>query len=134
LAVHLHEAPQPYSPRVEVPPFRISMDVWRGRVTVAGELDRAQARQLVDAVAMLADAGHRSITVDTELVTFCDLAGLRALLVGHALAARRGCELTLAETSPCLRRLLTIVGMDTELGSCSSARSALASVHRANVG
>jgi anti-anti-sigma factor len=85
-------------------------------VTVAGELDRAQARQLLDAVALLADAGHRSITVSTEQVTFCDVAGLRALLAGHALAARRGCELRLAETSPCLRRLLTIVGMHTELG------------------
>jgi anti-anti-sigma factor len=106
-----------------VPPFWVSIDVRRARVTVAGDLDRTHAHHLLDALRTLAATGHRSWSVDTEQVTFCDTGGLRALIAGLALARNHHSDLTLGPTSRCVQRLVDLGGPDRLL-SCLAPRQA----------
>ena len=92
-------------------PLLLSIDLRAGRVTVAGELDRAVAHRLGDALDALALTGHRAWTVDAAAITFCDAEGLRVLAAGAALAESRGCTLQLVGASPFTARLLRLVGM-----------------------
>jgi anti-sigma B factor antagonist len=98
-------------------PLLLSIDLRTGRVTVAGELDRAVAHRLGDALAALAQTDHRTWTVDAAAVTFCDAEGLRALAAGAAMAESRGCTLRLVDVAPFTARLLRLVGMEALLDS-----------------
>ena len=92
-------------------PLLLSIDLQTGRVTAAGELDRAVAHRLGDALDALALTGHRTWTVDAAGITFCDAEGLRVLAGAAALADDRGCTLRLVDASPFIARLLRLVGM-----------------------
>ncbi len=92
-------------------PLLLSIDLRTGRVTAAGELDRAVAHRLGDALDALALTGHRTWIVDTSGITFCDAEGLRVLAAGTALAEDRGCTLRLVDPAPFTARLLRLVGM-----------------------
>ena len=93
------------------PPLLLSIDLQSGRITAAGELDRAVAHRLADALDALALTGHRTWTVDAAGITFCDAGGLRVLAGAAALADDRGCTLRLVDASPFTVRLLRLVGM-----------------------
>ena len=93
-------------------PLLLSIDLRTGRITAAGELDRAVAHRLCDALDALALTGHRTWTVDAAGITFCDAEGLRVLAAGTTLARERGCTLRLVDASPFTARLLRLVGMD----------------------
>jgi anti-anti-sigma factor len=92
-------------------PLLLSIDLQSGRITAAGELDRAVAHRLADALDALALTGHRTWTVDAAGITFCDAGGLRVLAGAAALADDRGCTLRLVDASPFTVRLLRLVGM-----------------------
>lgn len=92
-------------------PLLLSIDLQTARITVAGELDRAVAHRLADALDALILTGHRAWTVDAAAVTFCDAEGLRVLAAGTALAESRGCTLRLVGAAPFTARLLRLVGM-----------------------
>lgn len=92
-------------------PLLLSIDLRSGRITAAGELDRAVAHRLSDALDALALTGHCAWTVDAAGITFCDAEGLRVLAAGVALAESRGCTLRLVDPSPFTARLLRLVGM-----------------------
>ena len=62
-------------------------------------------------------------------MTFCDAAGLRALVTGHHLARRHGCHLVLERPSPCLHRLVVLVGLD-ELLTLVTDRPPASDEHR----
>ena len=108
-------------------PLLLSIDLQTGRITAAGELDRAVAHRLSDALDALALTGHRTWTVDTSGITFCDAEGLRVLAAGEALADSRGCTLQLVGPAPFTARLLRVVGMGHLLDE-PAARSAGRSV------
>ena len=105
-------------------PLLLSIDLQSGRITVAGELDRAVAHRLADGLDALALTGHRTWTVDAAGITFCDAEGLRVLAGAAALADDRGCTLRLVDASPFTVRLLRLVGM-ADLLDRPSARSPL---------
>jgi anti-sigma B factor antagonist len=92
-------------------PLLLSIDLRTGRVTAAGELDRAVAHRLGDALDALALTGHRTWTIDAGGITFCDAEGLRVLAAGLALAQSRSCTLRLVDVPPFTARLLQAVGM-----------------------
>jgi anti-anti-sigma factor len=100
-----------HEPDLQPTPFHVSVDLGNGCVTVAGELDRQNAPHVLDGLAALTSTAHRRWTVDASAVTFCDAAGLRLLVTGHNLARRNGCELVLDRPSPCVHRLMTLVGL-----------------------
>ena len=105
-------------------PLLLSIDLQSGRITAAGELDRAVAHRLADALDALALTGHRSWTIDAAGITFCDAEGLRVLAGAAALADDRGGTLRLVDASPFTARLLRVVGM-AELLDRPVARSPL---------
>ena len=92
-------------------PLLLSIDLQAGRITAAGELDRAVAHRLGDALDALALTGHRAWTVGAAGITFCDAEGLRVLAAGRALAQSRSCTLRLVDVPPFTARLLHAVGM-----------------------
>ncbi|TFV47459.1 STAS domain-containing protein [Blastococcus sp. TF02A-35] len=111
----------PANPPVELPDgrrpvtFLVSVDLGTATVTVTGELDQTTAHHVLDGLAALTGTGHRRWSVDMGQVTFCDAAGLRSLVTGHHLARRHGSALVLERPSPCVHRLMVLVGLDRVL-------------------
>ncbi|MGY1666645.1 STAS domain-containing protein [Geodermatophilus sp. SYSU D00696] len=68
-------------------PLAISTDLRAGRVTVAGELERATAHHLLDVLEALTLSGHHTWTVDAAGITFCDVEGIRVLARAQSLPA-----------------------------------------------
>ena len=104
-------APVELTPDLHPFAFHVSVDLGSAVVAVAGELDRQNAPHVLDGLAALTSTEHRRWTVDATDVSFCDAAGLRALVTGHHLARRHGCELVVARPSRCVHRLIELVGL-----------------------
>ncbi|MHA6757006.1 STAS domain-containing protein [Streptacidiphilus sp. PAMC 29251] len=79
-------------------------------LTLAGELDLATAPLLDLAVRQCLGAAHRTIDLDLANLTFCDVAGLHALLDANWLTAAAAGRLRLENLCPVLVRLLTRTG------------------------
>lgn len=82
------------------------------RLRVAGELDLNTSGQLADAVrAAVDEPGFQQLDVDLGAVTFLDSSGLRALVIGHTAAKKRGGTLTTVNVPPNIRRTMDITGL-----------------------
>ena len=101
--------PGPAGP--EVTPFSVSADPPSALVSVAGELDREHAHHVLDALAALAGTRSPSWTLEARRVTFCDAEGLRVLVAADRLARAHGRHLSVLP-SPCIHRLVLLVGLD----------------------
>jgi anti-anti-sigma factor len=112
MTVTLGAEPTPVSPQ----PFLLSIDIPAARIRVRGELDRRHVHRLDEAVAVLTHSASPSWSVDVSDLTFCDAAGLRALLRARRLAEHTGRGFDVVGPSPCLRRLLGLVGVDVPCG------------------
>jgi anti-anti-sigma factor len=88
--------------------LRLTVDVPRGLVQVAGELDRSSAHRLVDAVDALRSGPSTVWTLDLRDVTFCDVPGLRALRSAQDRARSCGCGLHLTQVPGFLAYLLDL--------------------------
>ncbi|MGY2085743.1 STAS domain-containing protein [Blastococcus sp. SYSU DS0539] len=125
---------RPSEPSLEADPipFHLCVDLVGGTVTVSGELDRENAHHVLDGLLALAGTGHRRWAVDAARVVFCDAAGLRALVTAHHLAHRHGAALVLHRPSPCLHRLVLLVGLDQllDLRPAGNAAPPAAGGHR----
>jgi anti-anti-sigma factor len=76
---------------------------------VRGEVDRSNARLLLEALYVVARAGDQ-VTVDLASLTFIDLGGVRALVdIAALLAPDR--RLTLVSPPRLLRRILDTTGI-----------------------
>jgi anti-anti-sigma factor len=84
-------------------------------LAIAGEIDEDTYPALVQSLGQL--AGRAEIHLNLAGLTYCDLAGLRAI-VGLARAGRgsSGTRLVLHEVPPRLRSVLGIVGWDSTAG------------------
>jgi anti-sigma B factor antagonist len=76
------------------------------RLTVRGELDRANRHALWAALVDLLSTPSRSVSVALDGVTFVDAAGLTALLRAQRTAAERGVRLVLETPSLAVLRIL----------------------------
>ncbi|RBY90827.1 STAS domain-containing protein [Blastococcus sp. TF02A-26] len=116
-------APLPWFPEVAlpVPPappgpsLLVVVDVPAGFVTVTGELDHCSAHLLVEAVHPLATGSARIWQVDASGVDFCDCGGLSALLSVQRTAAERGRRMQLVAAAGCVRRVVSLTGLDDVL-------------------
>ncbi|WP_206305243.1 STAS domain-containing protein [Actinacidiphila soli] len=77
------------------------------RVTVAGELDVATAADVRTAL-LAAVTTHQHVAVDLSGLTFCDCAGLGALLSAARAARAGGADLHLRAVPRSLARLLRL--------------------------
>lgn len=81
-------------------------------VAVTGALDLGTGEVLLTKLSDLVDRGYVHLTVDAAAVTFCDSAGLGALLRARSRAMGLAGGLTVVEASPQLRRALRIAGLE----------------------
>jgi anti-anti-sigma regulatory factor len=90
-----------------------------GALAIAGEIDESTHDGLVSTLRKLAD-GRRTVQIDLAAVTYCDLAGMRAILLlgGPAQAGRAAGDgrLMLCGIPKQLRTVLHILGWDAAPG------------------
>ncbi|MEV8224812.1 STAS domain-containing protein [Streptomyces sp. NPDC079167] len=80
------------------------------RVMLAGELDLDTASYVHEAVTACLVKQPRSLCLDVTGVSFCDCAGLSALLRAHASARQAGVALVVEGVGSQLARLLSLTG------------------------
>jgi anti-sigma B factor antagonist len=95
-------------------------------LTVCGELDMWSGPQLDDYLIDLAALGRGRVVLDAAGLTFCDAAGIRILLRGHARARAREGWLRLAGADRRVRRVLAIVALTAVLPVFDSVADAIA--------
>ena len=85
-------------------------------VTLPGEIDLMNASEVSDALVRALEGGAAVVIADATGTTFCDCAGVRALLCAHCRAAAAGTTLRVAAaTSGRVHRVLELTGADQVL-------------------
>ena len=80
-------------------------------VTLPSEIDLTNASQVQDGLARALESGTAVVVADAAETTFCDCAGVRALMRAHRRATAAGTELRVASpTAPEVRRILGLTG------------------------
>lgn len=86
-----------------------------GRIRVSGELDAATAGELGARMETITGAGYRRLDLDVRDVSFCDLAGLDALLAARAVATDLDGAVRLSGARRSLALLLAVLGLSDTL-------------------
>jgi anti-anti-sigma factor len=81
----------------------------RCTVRLAGELDLLTGPVLLETLDSLG-SGPRHLSLDVARLSFCDVAGLRAILTAQRAARERGIRLTVCNTTPHFLWLLRVTG------------------------
>lgn len=100
-------------------------------VSLAGELDIADAEQLAFQLSALISAGHTRIVVDLTELLFCDAPGLRTLEKAARRAALCGGWVRLAGTRAPIRRIIRIAKLTQLFPEFRTLEDALAEQHSA---
>jgi anti-sigma B factor antagonist len=89
--------------------------VWLGEaavITLPGEIDISNSEQVREELLSLLNRGPAVLIVDMAETTFCDSAGVNALVRAHRRATANGAEIRLVVASPGVQRVLDITGVD----------------------
>jgi anti-sigma B factor antagonist len=89
--------------------------VWLGEaavITLPEEIDISNSEQVREELLSLLNRGPAVLIVDMAETTFCDSAGVNALVRAHKRATANGAEIRLVVTSPGVKRVLGITGVD----------------------
>ena len=89
-------------------------------VTLPAEIDITNAHQVRDQLAAAITPGITTVIADLTPTTFCDTAGLQAMILAHRHATAAGAALRLAIPGPHLARLFTMTGLDRHLAIYST--------------
>lgn len=81
-----------------------------GVVTVPAEVDVTNIGEVCQGLLSAASQDVPVLIIDMSGTTFCDSAGVHAIIAAHQQAAAAGTELRLVATA--VLRILTIVGVD----------------------
>jgi anti-sigma B factor antagonist len=81
-----------------------------GVVTVPTEVDVTNADEIRQALLSAADHGLAVLIIDMSGTTFCDSAGVHAIIAAYRQATAAGTELRIVATA--VLRILTLVGVD----------------------
>ncbi|GAA3801906.1 STAS domain-containing protein [Nocardioides panacisoli] len=102
--------PAPGSPELGI---RLHFDPASPRVCVFGELDLGSAHLLADALDSIGATarGAMFVVLDVEGVTFCDLAGLRAIEACAVSLERIGKRLMIQHPPRSMAKLISITGV-----------------------
>ena len=92
--------------------LRITPTAWPAGLAIAGEIDEATYPALVTSLHELAD-GHREVSLDLSGVSYCDLAGLRAMVqLAAGDEAGQARHVRLRNVPPHIVMVLAITGWD----------------------
>jgi anti-sigma B factor antagonist len=95
-------------------------------VVTPEEVDITNAARLRGALLEAAAASHGTLVVDLSQTTFCDTAGIHALVSAYKQAQAEGGELRLVIATPTVMRILTLTGLDNVIPYFGSREEALA--------
>jgi anti-sigma B factor antagonist len=88
---------------------------WLGEaavITLPEEIDISNSDQVRDELLSLLNRGPAVMIVDMAGTTFCDSAGVNALVRAHKRASANGAEIRLVVASLGVKRVLAITGVD----------------------
>jgi anti-anti-sigma factor len=97
-------------------------------VTLPVEIDAANADAVRETLLSVLNAGAAGLVVDMTATTFCDSAGITALVRAARRADANGATMRLAITAPPVLRVFNLVGIDRVIEIYPSADAALASL------
>ncbi len=103
--------------------------VWVGRAAVLrlpAEVDISNADQVREDLVTLAGQGATLVIADMSATTFCDSAGVTALVRAVRKANASGTGLRVAASTPAVTRVLAITGVDRLIGIYPSVAAAMA--------
>lgn len=103
--------------------------VWLGEaavVTLPVEIDLANADQVREDLLSVLNRGATTLVVDMGGTTFCDSAGVNALIRALKRATANGAEMRLVVATPGVQRVLAITGVDHLLAIHPSVAASLA--------
>jgi anti-anti-sigma factor len=104
---------------------------WYGQTAVVGlpaEIDLTIADGAREALLAVLNQGARGLVVDMTSTTFCDSAGITALVRATRRAAANGATMRLAATAQPVLRVLSLVGIDRLIDVYPSVNAARASL------
>jgi anti-anti-sigma factor len=103
--------------------------VWVGRVavvTLPAEVDVSNADQIRQDLAAVVAQDASLVIVDMSTTTFCDSAGVTALVRAVRQASAGGAGLRVAASAPAVTRVLAITGVDRLIEIYPSVAAAMA--------
>jgi anti-anti-sigma factor len=103
--------PGPSGIRPDALSFMIDKRNHPARIAVAGDIDLATYKSLVDAVSHTLRADVHALDIDVSGVTFCGSAGITAFLMARRRAHEKGKTLRLVNLNPWVERVLTVTGL-----------------------
>jgi anti-sigma B factor antagonist len=107
--------------------------VWLSKVAVVTlpvEIDIANADLVRDDLLSVLNRGAATLIVDMGGTTFCDSAGVNALVRAHKRATANGSEMRLVVGAPAVQRVLAITGVDHLMDMYPSVAASLAGADR----
>jgi anti-sigma B factor antagonist len=105
--------------------------LWLGQVAVVSlpvEIDLANAGQIREDLLTVLNRGPATLIVDMTGTTFCDSAGVNAIVRAYKRAAAGGARMRLVVSAPAVQRVLAITGVDRLIGTWPSVAAALTAV------
>jgi anti-sigma B factor antagonist len=105
--------------------------VWVGRtavVSLPAEIDIANADQVREDLLSVVNEGAVLLVVDMSTTTFCDSAGVNAVVRTFKRAIASGAGMRLVVTAPAVQRILAITGVDHLIDIYGSVAAAVATV------
>jgi anti-sigma B factor antagonist len=106
--------------------------LWIGQsavVTLPAEIDITNADQVREDLLSILNQGATLLVADLSETTFCDSAGVGALARTFRRADASQSEMRLAVSTPAVRRVLALTGVDRLLDVYPSVTAALAGPH-----
>ena len=103
--------------------------VWLGEaavITLPQEIDISNSEQVREELLSLLNRGPAVLIVDMAETTFCDSAGVNALVRAHRRATANGAEIRVVVASLGVQRVLAITGVDRLISVYPSVTASLA--------
>ena len=108
--------------------------LWSGQVAVVrmpAEIDATIADDMREALLSVLNLGARAVVIDMTRTSFCDSAGVSALIRAQRRATASDAQLRIAASSPAVLRLFALIGVMTAIEVYPDVAAALASVPQA---
>jgi anti-sigma B factor antagonist len=112
-------------------PGESSPVVWLGKaavITLPAEIDIANAGQVREDLLSALNRGAATLVVDMGGTTFCDSAGVNALVRAFKRATANGTRMRLVVSAPVVQRVLSITGVDRLIDVYPTVSASLAAL------
>lgn len=104
--------------------YKITRTGSRAVVTMPAEIDAMNADETRDALLSATGGDITTLIIDMSGTTFCDSAGVHAVITGYKHAAANGIEVRLVATT--VRRVFRLIGADQLMLTYPTLQAALA--------